>query len=149
MYARARARRFPGVIADVAHPLSGWIGLRHVRRAEHARAVTPGGSFMTFHAALAVMATTAVQVAMMRTSLGLIRRNYARPRARRPYRRLPRLTPHDVHDRVLAQADVAADQSVGQAFGVHVEHALGLLVGGALTRLAAELDASSLCRGKA
>jgi hypothetical protein len=46
--------------------------------------------------------------------------------------------PHDFHYRIFGQAEVPADQAVGQSFTVHGEDALGLLVGGPLTNLAAE-----------
>jgi hypothetical protein len=48
----------------------------------------------------------------------------------------------DFHNRVLAQADVSADQAVGESLPVKGEDALGLLVGWALSDLATEEDSA-------
>jgi hypothetical protein len=58
-----------------------------------------------------------------------------------PSRRAP---PYNLHDRVLGEPDVSADQAIGQTLAVHGEHFLRLLVGGTLTDLAAQNDAAGL-----
>ena len=71
----------------------------------------------------------------------------AGPRASTRARGLGR-TLHDLHDGVLSQAYVAADEAIGQPLLVHLEHPLRFLVGGTLTWLAAELDATGLGRSQ-
>jgi len=56
--------------------------------------------------------------------------------------------PHDLHDGVLGEPDIAADQAVGQTVAVHCEYLPRLLVGGTLAHLAAENDASGLGGGQ-
>src|SRR5262245_23160002 len=55
----------------------------------------------------------------------------------------------DVHERVLAEPDIAADQPVGQTFIVKGEHPLGFLLRRSLTHLPAELNAARLGRSEA
>jgi hypothetical protein len=53
-------------------------------------------------------------------------------------------TPHNLHDCILGKPDVAADQAIRQTVAVHGEDLLRLLVGGALTYLAAQDHAAGL-----
>ena len=61
---------------------------------------------------------------------------------------IPGTAPHDLHDGVFGEPDIAPDQAVGQTVAVHCEYLPRLLVGGTLADLATAPEERDELAGK-